>query len=72
MRAPDLAQQRGAVDLVLQVVRLELLDRAGDRPERGDVLAHRGSASNRPSRPSCDTSPAALAAAGSKWYLRSR
>ena len=30
------------------------------------------SVSNRPSRESCDTSPAALAAAGSKWYLRSR
>ena len=39
--APELAEQRRPVDLVLQVVHLELFDRAGDRPERRHVLAHR-------------------------------
>ena len=36
-RAPELAQQRGAVDLLLQVLDVELLDRARHRPERRDV-----------------------------------
>ena len=35
--AAHLAQERGAIDLVLQVVDLQLLDRARDRAKRGDV-----------------------------------
>ena len=36
-RAPELAQERGAVDLLLQVLDVELFDRARHRPERRDV-----------------------------------
>jgi hypothetical protein len=39
-RAPDLAQQRGAIDLGLYVVRLELLDRALHRTQPGQVRLH--------------------------------
>ena len=40
-RDPELAEQRGAVDLLLQIVDVELLDRAGDRPDCGNVRPHR-------------------------------
>src|SRR5262245_26640927 len=38
--APDLAQQRGPVDLLLEVVDVQLLHRPRHRPQRRDVLAH--------------------------------
>ena len=40
-RAPELAEERGAVDLVLHVLDVELLHRAGHRAQGGEVLAHR-------------------------------
>ena len=40
--ASDLAEQRGPVDLLLQVVHLELFHRARHRAQRRDVRAHRG------------------------------
>ena len=70
-RAAHLAQQGGAVDLLVELFGLELLHRPGQRTQRGQVLPV-GLASKLPSRPSWATSPAALAAAGSKWYLRSQ
>jgi hypothetical protein len=38
--APDFSQQRRPVDLGLQILGIELLKRAGDRPQRGQVLAN--------------------------------
>ena len=58
-------------DEVLGVLAKEAKKRREAATAFGDA-GRTESASKLPSRASCDTSPAELAAAGSKWYLRSR
>ena len=70
-RAAHLAKQRGPIDLPCRSSTSTSSAAPVTAAQRGEMRAHR-LGSKLPSRPSCDTRPAALAAAGSKWYLRSR